>query len=122
MDIKCPNCGTEYEVEQNDMYQHTQCEVCGKDFVIGASAGTAAPAGTNASKPEHARGRFSFKKESNAATRASRVAMPSRFELPQDASRGATLPKGPRSRRQKMLIASGVVLGSVVVAGIIAWC
>ena len=52
MDIKCPHCGTEYEVEQKDMYRHTQCEVCGKGFVIGATTGqarNAESAATNAS-------------------------------------------------------------------------
>lgn len=37
MDIKCPHCGTDYEVEQKDMYRYTKCEVCGKGFVIGAT-------------------------------------------------------------------------------------
>lgn len=37
MDIKCPHCGTEYEVEKKDMYRYTKCEVCGKGFVIGAT-------------------------------------------------------------------------------------
>lgn len=37
MDIKCPHCGTEYEVEKKDMYHYTTCEVCGKGFVIGAT-------------------------------------------------------------------------------------
>ena len=47
MDIKCPHCGTEYEVEQKDMYRYAQCEVCGKGFVIGTTPNTAtsAPAG-----------------------------------------------------------------------------
>ncbi len=35
MNIKCPHCGTEYEVEKQDMYRYTKCEVCGKGFVIG---------------------------------------------------------------------------------------
>ena len=37
MNIKCPHCGTEYEVEQKDMYRYAQCEVCGKGFVIGTT-------------------------------------------------------------------------------------
>lgn len=39
MDIKCPHCGTEYEVEKYDMYRHTKCEVCGKGFVVGVENG-----------------------------------------------------------------------------------
>lgn len=36
MDIKCPNCGTEYKVDRNDMRGRTkcECEVCGKKFVF----------------------------------------------------------------------------------------
>lgn len=37
LNIKCPHCGTEYEVEQKEMYRYTKCEVCGKGFVIGQS-------------------------------------------------------------------------------------
>ena len=37
MDVKCPHCGTGYEVEKKDMYHYTTCEVCGKGFVIGAT-------------------------------------------------------------------------------------
>ena len=36
MNIKCPHCGTEYEVEKKDMYRYTKCEVCGKGFVVGS--------------------------------------------------------------------------------------
>ena len=38
MNIKCPHCGTEYEVEKEDMYRHAQCEVCGNGFVVGTTA------------------------------------------------------------------------------------
>ena len=38
MDITCPHCGTEYEVEKQDMYRYTKCEVCGKGFVVGATS------------------------------------------------------------------------------------
>ena len=37
MNIKCPHCGTEYEVEKKDMYRYTKCEVCGNGFVVGAT-------------------------------------------------------------------------------------
>ena len=36
MNIKCPHCGTEYEVEKKDMFRYTKCQVCGKGFVVGA--------------------------------------------------------------------------------------
>lgn len=35
IDVKCPSCGTEYEVEAIEIGQETECEVCGKRFVIG---------------------------------------------------------------------------------------
>ena len=37
MDVRCPHCGTEYEIEKKDMYHFTTCEVCGKGFVLGAT-------------------------------------------------------------------------------------
>ena len=37
MNIKCPHCGTEYEVEHEWYGQYTDCESCGKGFVVGAS-------------------------------------------------------------------------------------
>ena len=40
MNIKCPHCGTEYEVEKKDMYRYTKCLKCGKGFVIGQLATT----------------------------------------------------------------------------------
>lgn len=40
MNIKCPNCGAEYEVERKNFGRFTTCESCGKGFVIGAKTGT----------------------------------------------------------------------------------
>ena len=37
MNIKCPHCGTEYEVEREWYGQYTTCESCGKGFVVGMS-------------------------------------------------------------------------------------
>ena len=54
MNIKCPHCGTEYEVEREWYGQYTTCESCGKGFVIGTSAskqlGEAASAAADALK------------------------------------------------------------------------
>ena len=48
MNIKCPNCGMEYEVERKDFGRFVTCESCGKGFVIGtktdARTGAAATA------------------------------------------------------------------------------
>lgn len=44
--IKCPHCGTEYEVEKQDMYHYTKCEVCGKGFVVGATSSLLAESST----------------------------------------------------------------------------
>ena len=37
MDIKCPHCGTEYEVEKKDFGKYVTCESCGKGFVVGTT-------------------------------------------------------------------------------------
>ena len=36
MDVKCPGCGTEYEVNASEVGQEVKCEVCGRKFVVGA--------------------------------------------------------------------------------------
>ena len=43
MKIKCPHCGTEYDVEKKDMYRYTKCHVCGKGFVVGQLAAPNVP-------------------------------------------------------------------------------
>ena len=37
MVVKCPHCGTKYEVEKKDLYHYTTCGVCGNGFVIGVT-------------------------------------------------------------------------------------
>ena len=39
MNINCPHCGTEYEVEGKDFGRFTNCESCGRGFVIGTKSG-----------------------------------------------------------------------------------
>jgi len=34
--VKCPGCGTEYEVDASNIGQEIECEVCGRKFVIEA--------------------------------------------------------------------------------------
>ena len=36
MNIKCPKCGTEYEVDKKDFGRFVTCQSCGKGFVVGA--------------------------------------------------------------------------------------
>lgn len=36
MNIKCPHCGTEYEVDKDNVGMFVTCESCGKGFVVGA--------------------------------------------------------------------------------------
>ena len=38
MDLSCPHCGTEYDIEKKDMYRYTKCSVCSKGFVAGADS------------------------------------------------------------------------------------
>lgn len=33
--IRCPHCGTEYDVDKSEMYRFVTCQVCGKGFVAG---------------------------------------------------------------------------------------
>lgn len=35
MDIKCPHCGTEYEIEKHEFGKFVTCHVCDKNFVAG---------------------------------------------------------------------------------------
>lgn len=44
MNINCPHCGTEYEVEKQNMYRYTTCEACGNGFVVGATTSLRAEA------------------------------------------------------------------------------
>ena len=37
MNVRCPHCGTEYDVEKKEMYRYVKCEACGKGFVAGAA-------------------------------------------------------------------------------------
>ena len=54
MDIKCPHCGTEYEIDKSEHGRFVKCEICGKGFVAGTSAakklGEAAKAFADAAK------------------------------------------------------------------------
>ena len=38
MNIKCPQCGTEYEVDKKDFGRFVTCQSCGKGFVVGAKS------------------------------------------------------------------------------------
>ena len=37
VNVKCPHCGTEYEIDKGELYRYVKCEVCGKGFVSGAT-------------------------------------------------------------------------------------
>ena len=37
MDIKCPHCGTEYEIDETEYGRFVKCESCGKGFVVGTT-------------------------------------------------------------------------------------
>ena len=51
MNIKCPNCGMEYEVERKDFGSFVTCESCGKGFIIGANSVTRAGVASGAPQP-----------------------------------------------------------------------
>lgn len=37
MDIKCPHCGTKYEIDTSEYGRFVKCEACGKGFVAGTA-------------------------------------------------------------------------------------
>ena len=43
MNINCPHCGTEYEVDETYLYKFATCEACGKGFVVGATTKLTVP-------------------------------------------------------------------------------
>ena len=50
MNIKCPNCGMEYEIDRKDFGSFVTCESCGNGFVIGAKSCARAGATSEASQ------------------------------------------------------------------------
>ena len=38
MNINCPHCGTEYDIDKSEYGRFVKCEICGKGFVAGTSA------------------------------------------------------------------------------------
>ena len=127
MDIKCPHCGTECEVEKKDMYHYIKCEVCGKGFVVGAEtsmlsskdAKVAADASSRASKG----GRFSTRHAQTAQPRGENVTLPGRFARQ---GNGATIPssasaKSKANTKRKVIVVLSVIVGSLLVAGIVAF-
>ena len=53
MDIKCPHCGTEYDITQQEFGKFVTCQVCGRGFVAGAkSPNKPAGQGNQASRPK----------------------------------------------------------------------
>ena len=37
MDVKCPGCGTEYEIDDAEIGRKAECEVCGRKFILGGN-------------------------------------------------------------------------------------
>ncbi|MGN0833945.1 MAG: hypothetical protein ACI4RD_09910 [Kiritimatiellia bacterium] len=99
MDIKCPHCGTEYEVEKKDMYHYVKCTVCGQGFVAGANANR------SGSRPKQ------------------HAAIPSRFQKPTtQAGKAASAPSGKsRSTASKIMLAVSTVLCGLVLIGAAAY-
>ena len=112
MNIKCPHCGTEYEVEKKDMYRYTKCSVCGNGFVIG---------GDTVGKPLQS----PPKNEKFAPRRlqSANVTIPSRFAQPKKGAHAttSTASEKPRTRmtkRKKVVTAICVALGVFIVVGV----
>lgn len=52
MNIKCPHCGTEYEIGQSGFGKFVNCQVCGKGFVAGVRPRKKETRGTPLHKPK----------------------------------------------------------------------
>lgn len=70
MDVKCPGCGTEYEVESGEIGQEAECEVCGRKFVIGAKENDAIQNSANRTAPRS----FSFSNDPSGKTESAEKA------------------------------------------------
>lgn len=126
MDIKCPHCGTEYEVEKQDMYHYTKCEVCGKGFVAGAETSLLASGNSNASQKAPTgtsrSGRLAPRRTQSESPRAERIAMPSRFARSQGgdtaSASSSDVPKD-KPAKKKWMILLGMVVGCILVACVV---
>lgn len=92
MDIKCPHCGAEYEVEKKDMYHYTTCEVCGKGFVIGATTSLLSSDESAAPASRQAASRMSV------APASSRASVPRSRPFAGKIGNGASRPSAPSSK------------------------
>lgn len=68
-DVKCPNCGTEYEIEASEIGREAECEVCGRKFVIGANGNDAIQNSTNRTMPRSS----SFSNDSSGETESAKT-------------------------------------------------
>lgn len=124
MNIKCPHCGTEYEVEKQDMYRYTKCEVCGKGFVVGSETSvlSSKDANTTAEASSHAPkgGRFSPRHAQTSRPHGENVALPGRFARQgNDAATSSSAPvKSKAGRKRKVIVVLSVIVGSLFAAGI----
>ena len=128
MNIKCPHCGTEYEVEKKDMFRYTKCEVCGKGFVVGSEKSMLSSKNDSATTETSARapkgGRFSPRHPQGSTQHADKVTLPGRFarpgrgEPPSLAQSATAKPKS--SPKRKMIAVIGGISGLLLVAGLVA--
>ena len=121
MDIKCPHCGAEYEVEKKDMYHYATCEACGKGFVMGAATSLLASdidASQKTSTEPPRSGKFAPKRTQSGPSRAERIAMPGRFARPQNdaASVSSSSLLQTKPSKKKWMLLFGAVAGGIFVA------
>ena len=121
MDIKCPHCGAEYEVEKKDMYHYATCEACGKGFVMGAATSLLASdidASQKTSTEPSRSGKFAPKRTQSGSSRGERIAMPGSFARPQNDAATASAPRSPQTKtaKKKWMLLFGAVAGGILVA------
>lgn len=121
MDIKCPHCGAEYEVEKKDMYHYTTCEVCGKGFVIGATTSLfASDSHKNDENPPLAKSgnKIGVRKQGTASSCVRNI--PHRFaNLANTDSRAKSQTR--KSGLNKVVTILCVVFGALIVAGVVTY-
>ena len=127
MDIKCPHCGTEYEVEKQDMYRYTKCQVCGKGFVVGTEPRATSSKDAKATTEETSRtpkgGRFSPRHAQTAQPCSENVTLPSRFARQRNGvGAPSSVPvKSKGDTKRKVVVVLSVIVCSLIVAGIVAF-
>lgn len=121
MDVKCPHCGTEYEVEKKAMYRYAKCEVCGNGFVVGTTAGSpSADTPVNNESPRSAGrdGKIGVRITGGVSSGGGRI--PRRFAGPKSVGAAVEVPKR-KSVKSKIVSIVCILIGAMIAAGAVVY-